>query len=292
MSAEASMTPRSPIPLELRTRIDQLVRTWKVTVEQQIETDSSVLVSGTRGGQPVVLKVVKRISDEWHSGEVLEAFGGHGIVRVYEHLEGAVLMERAVPGESLVAMAVGGKDEQATAVAADVIQAMSRSTPPQRCATVVDWGAGFERYVATGDHQIPADLVAEGDRCYAQLGASQGEPRLLHGDLHHYNMVSAGRRGWLAIDPKGVIGEVEYEIGALLRNPIEHPDLFTSPRTIERRLRCFARTLDLDVERALRWAFAQAVLSAIWEIEDGFAVDPGHSALLLASNLRVMLATG
>jgi streptomycin 6-kinase len=277
---------------ELRTRIADLVRRWNLTVEQTSETESSFLAFGTRGHQPVVLKVVKRQGDEWHSGEVLEAFKGNGAVRVYEHVEGALLLERAVPGESLVGMAIGGKDEDATAILADVIRQMSGCTPPKRCASVQDWAQGFERYVATGDQRIPRDFVEDGHRCYAQLAASQRETRLLHGDLHHYNVLSDTRRGWLAIDPKGVIGEVEYEVGAVIRNPIENPDLFTSPETVERRLHHFARRLNLDIERALRWAFAQAVLSAIWEVEDGFAFDAQNPGIRLARSIRGMLAPG
>jgi streptomycin 6-kinase len=40
-------------------------------------------------------------------------------------------------------------------------------------------------------------------------------------DLHHYNVLSDSGRGWLAIDPKGLVGEVEYEVGAAIRNPID-----------------------------------------------------------------------
>lgn len=51
-------------------------------------------------------------------------------------------------------------------------------------------------------------------------------------DLQHYNVLFDDARGWLAIDPKGVVGEVEYEIGAILRNPIERPDLFAAPEIV------------------------------------------------------------
>jgi streptomycin 6-kinase len=97
-------------------------------------------------------------------------------------------------------------------------------------------------------------------------------------------------RGWLAIDPKGVIGEVEYEIGAVLRNPFEQPDLFLSCSTIERRLKLFASKLNLDYERALAWGFAQAVLSAIWNIEDGFVVEATNPSLRLAEIIGPLLA--
>jgi streptomycin 6-kinase len=277
--------------IETRTRIDDLLRKWSLTVDETCETETSFLAFGTRGHQPVVLKVVKSEIDEWRSGEVLEAFGGRGVVRVLDYVDGAVLLERAMPGESLVRMAIDGRDEEATAILADVIQQMSGCSPPGGCRTVEDWAQSFTRYVATGDQQMPRGLVEDAHRCYAGLTASQSETWLLHGDLHHYNVLNDARRGWLAIDPKGVVGEVEFEVGAMIRNPIENPDLFTSSETVERRLSCFARRLDLDVERALRWAFAQAVLSAIWEVEDGFAIDAGNPRIRLATTIRDMMAS-
>ncbi len=270
-------------------RTQDRARKWCVDVEHTFETESSVVAFGSRDNQPVVLKVLKQPGDEWRSGEILEAFDGHGVVRVYEYSEGAVLLERLSPGNSLASMALSGRDEEATDILADVIERMSAREPPTACATVQDWAKGFERYSATADDQIPRPLVAEGRRRYSELCASQSRPRLLHGDLHHDNVLFDSGRGWLAIDPKGVIGETEYEIGAVLRNPIEKPDLLASPRTVERRLEHFARRLNLDFKRALAWGFAQAVLSAIWSVEDGFGVDASHPFMRLAHVIRPML---
>jgi streptomycin 6-kinase len=111
----------------------------------------------------------------------------------------------------------------------------------------------------------------------------------LHGDLHHYNVLFDSDRGWLAIDPKGVIGEVEYEIGAALRNPYENPEVFASQKAVERRLKGYGAVLKMDFDRALKWGFAQAVLSAIWSVEDKVAVDALHSGILLARAIRPML---
>jgi streptomycin 6-kinase len=275
---------------DLRARLNELIGRWNVAVDEMSETETSFLAFGTRGNQPVVLKVIKREGDEWHSGEIANAFDGNGVVRVYEYIEGAVLLERATPGGSLVGMSIYGNDEEATAILARVVEAMSGCRPPRRCPTTRDLARSFEQYVATGDQQIPADLVDAAHRCYADLAASERETTLLHGDLHHYNVLSDRRRGWLAIDPKGLVGEIEYEVGAALRNPIENPDLFTSPSTIESRLQRFTSELSLDVDRALRWAFAQAVLSAIWEVEDGRALDTTKPMITLAMNIRAMLA--
>lgn len=273
----------------LRQRVEALVADWNVTVEDTSETGTSFLVFGTWRDRPVVLKVIKGQGDEWHSGEVLQAFGGNGVVRVYEYVEGAVLLERALPGKSLVSMAIHGRDGEATMILADVIQRMSGCTPPRRCPTVHDWAKGFDCYLASDDDQIPRELVRHGQALFVQLAASQRQTTLLHGDLHHYNVLSDARRGWLAIDPKGVIGDVEYEIGAILRNPIERPDLFTSLDTINSRLQRLAAALRLDGERVLQWAFAQAVLSAIWAVEDGFCVEADNPTMHLAHTLRAAL---
>jgi streptomycin 6-kinase len=305
----------SHIKSNLLHRIQRHAREWGVNVADTLETESSVVAFGTRnqvGGRDnhdVVLKVVKQPGDEWYSGEVLAAFNGNGFVRVYEHAPGAMLLERLRPGNSLVDLCLHGRDEEATDILADVIQQMSlvdgsmssvnlstsggespepRATLPH-CPTVHDWAKSFDRYIATGDDQIPMDLVAAGQRMYLDLCASQWRPILLHGDLQHYNVLFDSERGWLAIDPKGVFGEIEYEIGAALRNPGEQPELFLACSTIEQRLGQFTSRLDLNYERTLAWGFAQSVLSAIWGIEDGFIVDPTNPALRLAAVMRPML---
>ena len=270
-------------------RLDERAREWRVVVGETFETETSLIAYGRRDDRPVVLKLVKELGDEWHAGAVLRAFDGRGMVRVHELADGAMLLERLTPGHSLVEMSVSGRDDDATAVMADVIGAMSPSTALNESPSVGDWGRGFERYAATGERRLPPDLVALAARHYDRLTESQTSPRLLHGDLQHSNVLFDDERGWLAIDPKGVVGELEFEIGAALRNPIERPDLFASPAVIERRIAQFTERLRLDADRVLAWAFAQSVLSAIWNIEDGAVAGTELRALRLAESIRAML---
>jgi streptomycin 6-kinase len=238
-----------------------------------------------------VLKIVKRPGDEWRSGAVLAAFDGKGIVRAHEHVAGAIMMERLTPGHSLVDLAISDRDTEATHVIAGVIHAMRTAARawPNECPTVHDWGEAFARYVTTGDQSIPGDLVFQAHRVYDELCQSQSDVRLLHGDLQHSNVLFDEQRGWVAIDPKGVIGEIEYEVGAAMRNPRESPSLFTSQATVERRIRQLSETLELDATRALRWTFAQAVLSAIWTIEDNGRLSANEPTLALAETIGRML---
>lgn len=269
-------------------RLQAKAAEWNVTLDETRETVTSLLGFGVRDGRRVVLKLTK-VSDEAHGGKVLRAFGESGAVRVYEAETGAVLTQRLEPGEQLVNLVKRGADDRATEVLAQVIGKLAYHAAPAECPSVADWGRGFEQYVRSGDRQIPSGLVHEGRDVYEDLASSQHTTMLLHGDLQHYNVLFDRDRGWTAIDPKGVVGELEYEVGALLRNPIEQPELFTNRATIERRFEILGTRLSLNRTRALKWSFAQAVLSAIWGVEDGYQVEPNHPALLLANTLKEIL---
>lgn len=282
---------RNLLPKSLLDRTEQHAREWRLLISESFETETSVISKVSRDGHSLILKVVKREGDEWLAGSVLSAFDGHGVVRVHEHTGGAMVLERLQPGSSLSEITLNGNDEDATEILANIIEKMPAREPPNDCPTVKDWAKGFDRYLATGDQSISRPLVESAQRIFAELGASQGGTRLLHGDLHHYNVLFDSKRGWLAIDPKGVIGELDYEIGAILRNPFERPDLFLSRPVIEGRLKQLTNRLAVNYERTIQWAFAQAVLSEIWNVEDGFAVNAANPGMRLAEIIRPMLAT-
>ena len=281
------MNPISPKQLWVAfERLNKLAQQWQVTLDETLETTGSVLGFGLHHGSRVVIKISKQRGDEWRCGEVLSAFDGHGTVRVLKFEGGAVLLERLVPGERVVNLVLQGQDDKATETLAEVISRLAGRAAPGHCPTLLDWSRGFERYRISGDEQIPSNLVTEACDLYHQLIATQQHPMLLHGDLQHYNVLFDNKRGWVAIDPKGVVGELEYEVGAILRNPVELSDFFTSTSVVEHRLALLSDTLNLNYARALAWAFAQAVLSAIWDVEDGYKIHPNNGALRLAATLK------
>lgn len=221
--------------------------------------------------------------------EALRHYAGRGICRLIDAdaEQGILLLERLQPGLMLDRVA---DDQAATRIAAGVMRQLWRPAPPaHNFPTVARWGQGLERLRAEfngGTGPFPASLVEQAERLFADLTASMAEPVLLHGDLHHFNILSAEREPWLAIDPKGVVGEPAYEIGALLRNPSSERVL--DVKTQRRRVDLLAAELVLDRERILGWGMAQAMLSAWWSYEDH-----GHGwegALGLAELLAGLLA--
>jgi streptomycin 6-kinase len=94
----------------------------------------------------------------------------------------------------------------------------------------------------------------------------------LHGDFHHDNVVGS-RRGWLAIDPKGVLGDRHYDVSNIFRNPNGAGELAQQPDRIDGLADLFTARLGLDRKRTLQWATAHCALSECWNREQGDEFD-------------------
>jgi streptomycin 6-kinase len=219
-------------------------------------------------GTPAVLKLAPPDPEFTNEIAALRLYDGRGAVCLLDADPDAtaVLLERLEPGTPLADL---DDDVRATDIAAGVMRQLWRPLPPGHdFPTVERWGQAFARVRAAnrgGSGAFPPELFEPAERLYFELCASQAGPVLLHGDLHHWNILAAQRGGWLAIDPKGVAGEPAYEVGALLRNRTDaEPDLRA---LTERRIDQLADRLGLDRRRLVRWAFAEGVLSALWTFE-------------------------
>lgn len=256
-----------------RDDLRRLARLWGVVLEDSVlETPTGCVAFGRRGEDCVVLKIPRPENDETHSLAALLHFAGSGAVRVLEHGPGAMLLERAIPGRPLTDLVIASCDDEATGIICDLIAALHRPALPadavNQFPSIEDWGSELKSY-RNDAGAIPFNLLDRAVALFAELASSQGPRRLLHGDLHHHNILYDQHRGWVAIDPKGVVGESPYEIGSALRNPTQDPARFAVASIIERRIAVVGERLQFDRDRVLAWAFAQAVLSAIWCIQDG-----------------------
>jgi streptomycin 6-kinase len=251
--------------------IADYARRWSLTVLPPFPNLSYNYVAPAlrADGMELVLKLGVPDPSVESESAALRHYDGHGSARLIEAdpAGGAILIERLRPGTTLATIE---DDVQATAIAAEVMRQLWRPAPQQHSfPNVADWADGLERLRAEfggGTGPFPPRLVEMAERLFAELLGSQAAPVLLHGDLHHENILAATRQPWLAIDPKGIVGEPAYEVGALLRNRLEAaPDL---RRLQTRRIDQLSEALGLDRERLLGWSMAQAVLSAWWSYED------------------------
>jgi streptomycin 6-kinase len=241
-------------------------------------------------GTPVVLKTCA-FSDEFEHGlAALRLFNGRGIARLLEcdEEQKVMLLERLQPGTRLSSL-VPEQDEQATSILAGVMHQLWRPAPTGHTfPTVEHLGQGLTqlraRY-AGGSGPFPPRLVDEAIDLFATLSASAEVSMLLHGDLQHHNVLRSGET-WLAIDPKGVVGDPGYEVGASFYNPMPAIlEVHNLERMLARRVAQLSEELGIERARIRGWGLAECVLNA-WNIvaNDQLSMNP-HGMLRCAEIL-------
>ena len=221
----------------------------------------------TASGEAAMLKVSTE-TEEQNGHRLLRWWNGDGAARLLAHEGPAILIERAA-GQSLRQRSIQGQDEACTTILCQVLQRLHRprSAPPEELVSLRRWFADLlQPRAALPPWLEQCRLLAEA------LIASQQEMRPLHGDLHHDNVLDFGARGWLAIDPKRLIGDRAFDYTTLFSNPdlcgpgihvATRPDIFAARVTQVGALAGIERT------RLLRWVAASAGLSAVWFRDDG-----------------------
>ena len=277
--------------------LPELAERWSLMLGDPFdaETTSYVLRAERADGTPAVLKLIyPRYPETPFAQEVagLRMWDGRGIVRLLETDAeiGAQLLERAVPGTA--ALDLGEAD--ALPIAVNVLLRMwsAPATPRPEIKTLAEqtrvWAREIERDWTDAGEPYERDLLDRATWTLLRL-ADDVEARpaeelvLVHGDLHHGNVLRAEREPWLAIDPKPMLGEREYDLRAPLCD--RRDALFANPDPashLRRRLDVLLETLgDVDARRALEWAF---VVELTWCT--GGLAEPGADGDFAGMQLR------
>jgi streptomycin 6-kinase len=261
----------------LPSLVAALAEQWSLTVGEPYRPSGyTALAVRVRqaDGTPCVLKVRCPEPDLAPEAAGLRAFGGRAAVRLLaEDAErGALLLERCEPGTTLLAAVADG---EAVRVLCGLLPDLWVPAPEGYVTTT----EVANRWAATlsGTVSIDAALRDEALDLLGGLASFDGEPLLLHGDLHAANVLRATRRPWLAIDPKPLVGDPAFDVAALLRDRV-------TDATVRDRLAIVTETLGLDRARARGWALAQAVEGAVWSYGVG-DVQSGDAFVVAAGAL-------
>jgi streptomycin 6-kinase len=255
--------------------VDEAVQRWGLTDVQPVPELSYnwVAFALDGGGNERVLKL--GVPNRELTGEIaaLRYYAGQGAVRLLEAdaEKGMLLLERLRPGHMLSSLP---DDDQATAIAAQVLTRLHAPAQEQSEFMLLrDWFdglGGLRQRFEGGTGPFPAQVVEAAEGLIADFFSEDRPQVLLHGDFHHFNILESNR-GWLAIDPKGVIGYPEYELGPFLINPLSRLDQPDATHLSARRLAILSERLGFDSERIRGWAIAYAVLSAWWSLNEAGA---------------------
>ncbi len=179
-----------------------------------------------------VLKVTPALDDEAdHEPWALAGWGGRAAVRLLRHDPGrrAILIERARPGTDLAEL----PDEDATRIAVDVASRLWRpATEPYRWIGdyVPTWLDDAER-----SGRFDPALMDVASEIFPTMEI--GRNTLVHGDLHHHNILDAGDGRYVAIDPKPMRGRSGVRRGAVPLEPNRPPDVAQVHRALAGRVR-------------------------------------------------------
>lgn len=190
-----------------------------------------------------------------------------GVPKIYWHDENhdAFLMERLEPGQSLKALVKAGDDDTATRIICHAIRNLQSHQQKQAEFTHLSELAGS---LSVLKNHLDDRTLSKAESLFHALTTDRTQDVILHGDLHHDNILSSGST-WKVIDPHGYVGDPVFEVGSMIYNPgdcFPH-DQFIS-HIVERRLHLLAEELPFDPQRIKAWAFCKTALSIAWTVED------------------------
>ena len=264
---------------------------WGLTPDgEPVETHTSQLlpVVVIRDGQKAILKIADDDSERIGC-ELMVWWNGNGAAKVLAHAVGAILLERATGTGSLADMSWTGNDAQACRI---ICHAASRLHLSRNASTPA----------LTPLHHWFRDLAPAAKKhggiltcCAAVANVLLSSPHdavVLHGDLHHGNILDFGTRGWLAIDPKGLLGERGFDYANIFTNPdLAEPTrpVAIEPETFTQRVNIVSEIARIERQRLLMWIVAWCGLSSVWFLQEG---DSATVPLRIAELAMAELASG
>ncbi len=271
-------------------RLPELVETccrrWRLELGEPFEPATIAYVArATRiDGSPAVLKLNVPEPESEHEPDALENWDGRGAVRLLAHDRTlrALLVERCEPGTQLWRVR---DEEEANTIAASVLRRLWRPAPTEHPFRLLadeaarwaeDIPAEWERF----GRPVERSLVDLAVAALRELGPTQRREVVLHQDFHGGNVLRATRESWLAIDPKPLVGEREFDTASLLRDR-DLDDDAASRRRVAHRLDHLSADLELDRERMRLWGVAHAL--AWGTTADGWLPDMIVNARLLGA---------
>jgi streptomycin 6-kinase len=246
---------------------------WNIKVFPPFKLTYNYVAPAERmDGTKVVIKMgFPKERENQNEIAALEVFNGVGIEMLLEEdkSNGVILIERVIPGIPVTEL----EEDEATRKIALVIKKLHKPVPENHSfITLSEWTTDLfkvREWFNGTTGPFPEYLIDKAQSLFNDLIASQSTQMLVHGDLHHDNVLLSERDGWLSIDPKGVIAEPCYETAAMLRNPGGRVLKQSNPvEFLKRRIDILSEELGFDPLRIQQWAIAQTVLSGVWSNDE------------------------
>jgi len=255
--------------ITMTNNLDHYLRLWKLRDPELLaQTATGTTYKVMYEGESAVLKLLTPVGAEDEHGAVvaLRYFDGYGAVRLLAADERAHLLEFA-GDEELALMVPRGRDLEAAAVVAEVLNKLHRPRPDVPTPQLQTLRRRFRSLFTTAALDEAAgeeSIYVRGARVAEYLLANPQDECVLHGDIQHHNIRLHPVRGWLAYDPKGLYGERSYDAANTLCNPANARDKVLSEGRLLQVSQVLADKMAVPLVRLRAFVFAYACLSASW----------------------------
>lgn len=263
------MMNQSPV----ETALSRAMIRWSLTKSTPVaETPRSWIFKVEQNGRNLAaLKILKSVvaEEEGRGSRLLQWYGGDGAATVFD-IHGDTIFMEWLDGGTLGDPVRAGRDDEGTIAIAGVVAKLHRprdGAPADLQPLRARFQPLFDTDVRAWPHTA-RDLYARASGIALRLFDRPTALVPLHGDLHHDNIMSSDR-GWLVIDPKGVLGDPSYDLANVFINPLRADNMAADPHRIASRADILSQRLNYPRKRLLGWAAAHAALSACWDLADG-----------------------
>jgi streptomycin 6-kinase len=258
------MSITAPDFIEAHNKLRYAKQSWQLLDDGEVfKTHSSLL-------QPVIYRGIKAMlkipiaAEESRGSHLMVCWDGNGAAKVLHHDGNALLMERAVGTRSLKQMVIDGDEDEANRIICGVV-AKLHATKCEAVKELIPLPVWFHALKPAANRY--GGILVECNTIANLLLNDPVETVVLHGDIHYENILDSGTRGWVAIDPKALLGERGFDFANIFCNP--DFKTATSPDRLSKQVKLVAAEAGLDAKRLLNWIIAWSGLSAAWAINDG-----------------------
>ncbi|WP_262177689.1 aminoglycoside phosphotransferase family protein [Saccharococcus sp. Marseille-Q5394] len=255
----------------LESNVNHMAEVWGLTLKSPVTNLSYNYVMNVmdKNNHPYILKMGLPGFDFENESRTLQLYNGQGCAKLMKaDLErGAMLLESLQPGTMLCTET----DETVVVQQFCRVWKQIRRPLPEDAdfPTVLHWASAFSKYQSNypkNNGPIPNEWVMMAAEFLNEIRQTTTENRLLHGDLHHENILFSNERGWLAIDPKGVVGDPYFDVVSFMINHLfKNPD---PENLLKLRVDLISELLQMDCVKLLKAAISMSTLYACWAVED------------------------
>jgi streptomycin 6-kinase len=215
-----------------------------------------------------VVKLGRNLNDLNREVETLRAYLA-GCVKIidYQPDDLLLMLEFIEPGTPLSQIVRSGNDEAATRIIANKIIELHENFDESSKAKLPHLSS-LKKDILVLKDRIENAQFTQLERKFFELTETRSTDVVLHGDLHHDNILKNGA-SWIAIDPHGYVGDATYDVGAMIYNPFFiFENIQNLNQIVNSRIVILAEELKVEYRHILDWAYCKCLLSAAWEVED------------------------